>query len=194
MTIAASQTFAVGGLIREQRRRMKLTLTQLGERAGVSAGYLSQVERENAVPSLATLGQIALALGLEIEHFISMPKATNAITRKENRATFHIGDSSVVYEKLAVEHPANELYSLILTIPPGYQSEVAAHEGEEIIYVLEGQIRQTIADASYVLGKGDSLHFRGSLPHSWSNPFEGAAKIIWTGTLTLFRELSLAKN
>ncbi|WP_027834669.1 cupin domain-containing protein [Maritalea myrionectae] len=194
MNIAAPQTFAVGGLIREQRRRMKLTLTQLGERAGVSAGYLSQVERENAVPSLATLGQIALALGLEIEHFVSMPKATNAITRKSTRPKFHIGDSSVVYEKLAVEHPANELSSLILTIPPGYQSEVASHEGEEIIYMLEGRIEQTVADACYELGVGDSLHYRGGLPHSWSNPFDETAKIIWTGTLTLFRELSLAKK
>ncbi|AVX03689.1 hypothetical protein MXMO3_01158 [Maritalea myrionectae] len=173
---------------------MKLTLTQLGERAGVSAGYLSQVERENAVPSLATLGQIALALGLEIEHFVSMPKATNAITRKSTRPKFHIGDSSVVYEKLAVEHPANELSSLILTIPPGYQSEVASHEGEEIIYMLEGRIEQTVADACYELGVGDSLHYRGGLPHSWSNPFDETAKIIWTGTLTLFRELSLAKK
>lgn len=194
MNIAASQTFAVGSLIREQRRRMKLTLTQLGARAGVSAGYLSQVERENAVPSLATLGQIALALGLEIEHFVSVPKVTNAISRKHNRAKFQVGDSSVVYEKLAVEHPAHTLSSLILTIPPGYQSEVASHEGEEIIYMLEGQMEQTIVDARFVLGVGDSLHFRGGLPHSWSNPFDNPAKIIWTGTLTLFRELSMAEK
>lgn len=186
MNDSATNKLAVGGLIREQRKRLNMTLTALGERAGVTAGYLSQVERLQSVPSLATLGKIAKALDVRIEHFIAVPTADNAVTRRENRPRFTIGETSITYEKLGFEHPANQLSSLILNVPPGFHSETVSHDGEEILYVLEGKLEQKIGDEQFVLHQGDSLHFRSGIPHSWANPFEEPARLVWTGTMTLF--------
>ena len=49
----------IGVLIRKRRRQLHLTLQQLGEKSGISYSYLSQVERDNATPTLGTLAQVA---------------------------------------------------------------------------------------------------------------------------------------
>jgi uncharacterized cupin superfamily protein len=75
----------------------------------------------------------------------------------------------------------------VLNIPPGYHSEVVSHEGEEILYVLEGTITQRLDNEEIVMRAGDSLHFRGNRPHAWWNDSGKPARLLWTGTLPLFR-------
>ncbi len=177
----------VGAIIRARRRQMQMTLQELGDSAGVSVGYLSQVERDHATPSLGTLAQIARALEVGIDYFIATPNAKAALTRKGERRKFSVDGSSVIYERLGAEFPGNVLSSFILTVPPGYRSEVVSHEGEEILYVLEGAIIQRLDDEEMVMSAGDSLHFRGNRPHAWSNHTDRPARLLWTGSLTLFR-------
>lgn len=177
----------VGALIRARRRQQHMTLMALGEAAQVSVGYLSQVERDHATPSLGTLAQIAKALGVSIEYFVSAPASHNALTRAEDRNRFSLDGSSIVYERLGTEFPGNQLSSFIMHVPPGYQSETVAHEGEEILFVLDGAITQRLDGEEMVMKAGDSLHFRGNRPHSWSNHTDQPARLLWTGTLALFR-------
>ena len=177
----------VGALIRARRRQQHMTLMELGEAAAVSVGYLSQVERDHATPSLATLAQIARALGVSIDYFVSAPATHNALTRAGERNRFSIDGSSIVYERLGADFPGNQLSSFVMTVPPGYRSETVSHEGEEILYVLEGSITQRLDGDEMVMNAGDSLHFRGNLPHSWSNHTDKPARLLWTGTLALFR-------
>lgn len=73
-----------------------------------------------------------------------------------------------------------------LNIPPGYRSETVSHEGEEILYILESCITDRLDEEEMVLSAGDSLHFRGSRPHSWSNDTDRTARLLWTGTLPMF--------
>lgn len=177
----------VGSLIRARRRQQQLTLQELGAAAEVSVGYLSQVERDHSTPSLGTLAQIARALGVGIDYFVSAPSADNALTRAGERNRFSVDGSSIIYERLGADFPGNMLSSFIMTVPPGYRSETVAHEGEEILYVLEGSITQRLEGEEMVMSAGDSLHFRGNRPHSWSNHTDQPARLLWTGTLTLFR-------
>ncbi|WP_246226240.1 helix-turn-helix domain-containing protein [Chelativorans xinjiangense] len=176
----------LGVLIRARRRKLGLTLQELGKAAGLSVGYLSQVERDNATPTLGTLAQIARSLDVPLDYFISAPRAEDALTRAEARRRFSIDGSSIVYERLGTEFPGNVLSSFILTVPPGYASETVSHEGEEIIYILEGSITQVLDGKEMVMGAGDSLHFRGNVPHAWANPGGEPARMLWTGTLALF--------
>ncbi len=104
-----------------------------------------------------------------------------------DRNRFSLDGSSIVYERLGTEFPGNQLSSFIMTVPPGYRSETVAHEGEEILYVLEGSITQRLDNEEMLMSAGDSLHFRGNRPHSWSNHTDQPARLLWTGTLTLFR-------
>lgn len=184
----------VGALIRARRRQLHLTLQALGEAAEVSIGYLSQVERDHATPSLGTLAQIARALGVNVDYFIGTPSAENALTRAGHRRKFSIDGSSIVYERLGADFPGNVLSSFLMTVPPGYRSETVSHEGEEILYVLEGAITQRLDDEEMVMSAGDSLHFRGNRPHSWSNHTDEPARLLWTGTLTLFRSTAKPRD
>lgn len=184
----------VGALIRARRRQLHLTLQALGESAEVSVGYLSQVERDHATPSLGTLAQIARALGVNVDYFIGTPSTENALTRADKRRKFSIDGSSIVYERLGADFPGNVLSSFLMTVPPGYRSETVSHEGEEILYVLEGAITQRLDDEEMIMSAGDSLHFRGNRPHSWSNHTDKPARLLWTGTLTLFRSTAKPKD
>ena len=177
----------VGALIRARRRQQQMTLVELGEAADVSVGYLSQVERDHATPSLGTLAQIARALEVSIDYFVSAPATHEALTRAGERNRFSVDGSSIIYERLGTEFPGNQLSSFLMTVPPGYRSETVAHEGEEILFVLEGSITQRLDGEEMVMNAGDSLHFRGNRPHSWSNHTDKPARLLWTGTLALFR-------
>lgn len=172
-----------GGRIRELRRKAGLTLQALADEAGISVGFLSQVERNKATPSLGTLAGLAAALGVEMNWFIATPQPADAVTREGERARFSLADSSLVYERLDTRLPGGTLSSLIIHLPEGYASEVTRHSGEEMIFVLEGRIRQTLGDAVILLGPGDSLHFMGDTPHSFANVSPGPARLLWTGTL-----------
>lgn len=184
----------VGALIRARRRQLHLTLQALGDAAAVSVGYLSQVERDHATPSLGTLAQIARALGVGIDYFISAPAPHEALTRAGERRKFSLDGSSITYERLGAEFPGNTLSSFIMTVPPGYRSETVAHEGEELLYVLEGSITHRLDDQEMTMTVGDSLHFRGNRQHSWSNHTDVPAKLLWAGTLVVFRSTAKPKE
>jgi transcriptional regulator with XRE-family HTH domain len=177
----------VGALIRARRRQLHMTLQEICDAAGISLGYLSQVERDQATPSLGTLAQIARSLDIGMDYFISTPSAENALTRQSEREKFSVDGSSILYERIATDFAGNVLSSFVLNIPPGYHSETVSHEGEEILYVLDGTITQRLGDEEMVMTSGDSLHFRGNRPHAWWNDSGKPARLLWTGTLPLFR-------
>lgn len=177
----------IGALIRAKRRQLQLTLQELSDAAGISVGYLSQVERDHATPSLGTLAQIARSLDVGVDYFIATPSPEDGVTRAGERNQFSVNGSSILYERIATDFAGNVLSSFILTVPPGYCSETVAHEGEEILFVLEGTITQCLDGEEMALSIGDSLHFRGNRPHSWSNDTVKPVRLLWTGTLPLFR-------
>ncbi|WP_234804121.1 helix-turn-helix domain-containing protein [Ensifer adhaerens] len=177
----------VGALVRARRRQMHMTLQALSDAAGVSVGYLSQIERDLAMPSLGTLAQIAQGLGAELNHFILAPAIDTGLSRAEGRMVFSVGGSPVSYERIGADFAGNQLSSFVITIPPGHRSEVFSHEGEELVYMLEGEILFGLDGDDTMLSPGDGLHFRGIQPHYWWNKTAAPVRLIWTGTLPLFR-------
>ena len=183
----------LGPLIRKQRKALGLTLQATCARVGLSVGYLSQVERDYATPSLGTLEQIAQALNVGVEYFISVPRPADSLTRASGRAQFSLDDSSIVCEALGTDFPGAELSSYILNVPPGYVSEIVSHEGEEVVYILEGEITQLLGDERFRMRAGDSRHYTGNTRHAWSNPGDTAARILWTGTLNVLQGRGAAR-
>jgi transcriptional regulator with XRE-family HTH domain len=179
----AALPVALGLRIRKRRQLMSFTLQELSNNSGVSVGYLSQVERDNAVPSLGTLANIAAALDVGIDYFIATPRQADNLTRAGERGSFSVAGTSIVYEQIGAGFPGHELTSFILNVPAGYQSETVQHAGEELIYVLEGQIRHMVDGQDFQLNQGDSMHFLGQLPHAWSNDSDKVARVLWTGKM-----------
>ncbi len=184
----------IGPLIRARRKQLDLTLRQMGDRARVSVGYLSQIERGNASPSLGTLAQIAQALDVGLDYFVATPRPSDALTRAEERTPFSILGSAMAYEQLNAEFAGRELASFIMHVPPGFTSEKVAHEGEELIYVLDGSIKHRLGHETFDLTAGDSLHFKGNRQHGWANETVRPARILWVGTTELFRRRRAAQK
>ncbi len=183
-----SKSPLLGGLIRQRRKKLSMTMQDLATTAGVSVGYVSQIERDMAVPSLGILAQIADALSVEVEYFVKSQKPTDAISWAEGRQQFFMGGSSVRYEAVTNQYPGSEISSFILNVPAGYASETVSHEGEEIIFVLEGMIHQVLDGQTFEMRSGDCLHFDGATPHSWSNPTDREARVLWTGKLKVLNK------
>lgn len=177
----------LGGRIRRRRKQLAMTLQALCDKADLSPGYLSQVERGLATPSLGTLAQIADGLGVGVDHFVGEARPSDLLSRASARARFSIDGSGMTYESLASPFPGAELSSYVLHVPPGFASETVAHEGEEIVYVLDGEITQTLGGESFVMRTGDTLHYCGSTPHSWVNQSDTPARVLWTGMLSVLR-------
>ncbi|RMA40863.1 helix-turn-helix domain-containing protein [Rhodophyticola porphyridii] len=183
----------LGALIRKRRKQLDLTLQALCDDAGLSVGYLSQVERGQATPSLGTLAQIAQGLHVGLEYFIATPKPADSLSRSGARPQFSIDGSSILYESLGTEFPGAELSCYLLHVPPGYASETVSHEGEEIVFLLEGEITQTLGGQTFILQQGDSLHYSGATPHSWSNETDRTTRLLWTGTLSVLHRKGAVK-
>ena len=165
---------------------MKMTLQEVCAAAGISPGYLSQIERDQAIPTITTLARIAAALGVSLDFFISRPGPTACISRVAEREQFSVGGSDILYERLGADFAGHELSSFITTIPPGYRSEIVTHEGEETLFVLSGRLVLTLEGEEMALSEGDSAHYRATRPHGWTNPGAEAARVLWTGTIDLF--------
>ena len=179
---------ALGPAMRRRRKSLGLTLRAAAEAAGLSTGYMSQVETGKAVPTLGTLAQIAAALGVGLDYFVGETRPADALSRAEGRRRFSVPGSTVAYEAVSAAYPGSSLVSYILHVPPGYRSEIAVHEGEEVIFILDGAIEQTLGGETMRMQPGDSLHYDGATPHGWSNPGPAPARVLWTGTLAVLRQ------
>jgi len=163
----------IGHTIKKLRTDRGLTLEELAERSGCTPGFISQMERNQAVPSVTTLYAIAEVLGVKVTDFF--PDVTNPtkVVRRDERGTFKIEGSAVNYSLLTTKFPHGALQSFILTFSPSEQAlptdEYRAHLGEEFIYILDGDLRIWIGNVSYDLSKGDSVYFKSSVKHCLEN-------------------------
>src|SRR5918998_1628292 len=88
VTVAAPDQLQIGPRVRSLREAMGLSLRDLGERAGVSAPMLSQVERGETSPTLATAQRIASGLDLSLSQLLRLDEGegVTVICRDERRS------------------------------------------------------------------------------------------------------------
>jgi transcriptional regulator with XRE-family HTH domain len=164
----------MGQTIRQLRFDRQYTLEQAAERAGCTPGFLSQVERNQAVPSISMLYAIAKALGVEVTHFFPRRTSVATLVRASERETFRFEGSYIAYSPLSSSSPSRKFESMLVQVDPVDGSlpadEFRSHPGEEFAYVLEGTLRFRIGDAVHDLDPGDSIHFESSVKHRMENP------------------------
>ncbi len=186
-TSASVPGFEVGATIRKRRRDMGLTLAQVGERSGFTTGYLSQLERNLATPSLVALVGISRALGVELDYFLGTPNGRGHHFPVSRRDFFCIGRQGMQYARVSGEFPSHGLNALVVRVPPHYSSpEPMTLQGEELVYVIEGQLRYTMGDRQFELTPGDVVHLPSNIPHRWENPSNDEGAVLWIGTDQIF--------
>ncbi|WP_299346510.1 cupin domain-containing protein [uncultured Maritalea sp.] len=179
---------SLGEKIRACRKQEKLTMQVLANRAGLSVGFISQVERNLTVPSLSSLTAIAGVLGHPMSHFVDQPLNVEEATRFGKRLSFRVGEGPLSYERISTSFEGSSLRSVIIHEPPGHRAEPISHDGEELFFVLRGEVTVELEGKRTVLKAGDTLHFDSSRQHSTWNHTNKAVSILWCGTMDVFGE------
>ncbi|MBC7097579.1 cupin domain-containing protein [Candidatus Bipolaricaulota bacterium] len=158
----------IGERLAALRRARGLTLTELAARCGLSASFLSQVERGVSAPSIVSLYRICQGLGIPVSQVLPEPgQGGSPVRQHSSQPPLRISEKGATYLYLSGDFPGRGLEALINEFPPGYRHPMAGHDGEEFGYVLSGDLALTIEDRTYMLGPGDSFHFPARRPHSY---------------------------
>ncbi|KUO50110.1 MAG: MerR family transcriptional regulator [Desulfitibacter sp. BRH_c19] len=156
----------IGKKIREKRQELNMSLKDLEEKTNLTRGFISQVERDIAEPSISSLRKIAEALNVPIFYFLMDNQSHDPVVRKNTRRVLNVQDSDLSLEMLCPELNRN-IQMVIGRLKPGSSDcdEPLVHLGEEIILVMEGKMQITLGDSDYTLEEGDSVYCHDHLPH-----------------------------
>ncbi len=162
---------AIGRQVRRYRKQLGLTITEMCERTGLSAGMVSKIENGNTSPSLATLRSLSTALNVPVTSLFRE-------FEEQRDATFVRAGQGLAIERKGTR--AGHLYQLLghsvhsdVSVEPylitlDKETEVFPifqHAGVEFIYILEGTMIYRHLNAIYKLTPGDSLFFDSDAAH-----------------------------
>ncbi|WP_424933259.1 helix-turn-helix domain-containing protein [Amaricoccus macauensis] len=179
------EKYRIGPKVRNLRKEKELSLAELGNHTGLSPGMLSKIETGQLFPTLPTLLRIALVFGVGLDHFFvddeEQPKV--AVVRRAERIRLpdrpDTTNPSYLFESLDFPVMDRRMESYLGTFPSGAPvTEPHRHDGEELIYVIDGALRVDIDAQSFHLGQGDAMYFDSSLPHAYSAEGAGACTAI----------------
>ncbi len=181
----------IGIRLRRLRKEKGMTLRSLGETVGCSESFLSKIENNKVAPSLKTLHSITSALGVAISALFSEPEVPQVVYRNGARPQLRVPSSTpgggVIIERLIPHTPDHILECNIHIVAPGDGSDGSiGHEGEEVGYILEGQLELEVDNIVYTLYPGDAFSFRSELPHSYINNGSVTTRILWANTPPTF--------
>jgi transcriptional regulator with XRE-family HTH domain len=173
----------IGEKIKRLRLRLGLTQEELADRAELSKGFISQVERDLTSPSIATLTDILECLGTGLKDFFNEGENEKIVFREEDMFVKENTETGEHIVWLIPSAQKNRLEPILLTLSPGFATYVDdPHEGEEFGYVLNGLIHLYIGEERHKLKKGESFCFNADKPHYIENKSKLPAKVLWIST------------
>jgi transcriptional regulator with XRE-family HTH domain len=159
----------IGRRIKASRINKKFTLEQLARQTGFTKGYLSRIEKSEKSPPLSTLGIIARVLGITISFLVGEEeqKTSFGIVKKGERPLVARGNAlDYSYEAVAHTFPYKKMEPFILTLPlKPKKKTIHQHEGEELLFVLEGTMKFLLGNREYILEEGDCIYFDSGVRH-----------------------------
>ena len=180
----------LGVNIKRLREERGVTLRKLAPQLGVSASFLSQVERGKVSPSLATLKKISDLFATTIGIIIGEDQQpTNIpVVRELDRKHAHGVSKGLDVYLLTSPDPNKQMEPLLFKMSPKADSGQTGykHFGQEFVLVIKGVVEITLNDTVYVLKKGDSIYFNSSVPHSFRNLDAKVSEAVWVITPPTF--------
>ena len=180
---AAALGTLIGGRVRAERKRRAWTLDQLAERSGVSRRMLVTIEQGGTNPSIATLLRLSSALGVGLPALVAPgPTARVTVNRKPDRKALWSSEAGgAAYLTAGTAAPeVLELWDWHLGPGDDYRGEAHAAGTRELINVLKGTVRLTVAGESWDLRPGDAASFAGDVAHAYANPGASPARFALT--------------
>lgn len=172
---------SLGAAIRRLREQRRLSVRTLARKCGFSPSFISQVELNQASPSLNSLEQIAGGLGATVGQFFQAATSTGPIVvRSSERLVLQSEWSRSQIESLG--HPGIDarLESLLITIRPGGRSGGHMHSRETELFavVFAGEVRLLLGETEQLLRRGDAVTIPPGTPHRWDNKGTKPAQLI----------------
>jgi transcriptional regulator with XRE-family HTH domain len=169
----------LGHRLRALRKEQGLTLTQLGQQVGLSASYLSQVERDVTMPSLPKLTAMARALAVDVRDLFEDERSHPCVVRSGEGKILGGGHDFAV-ELLSADLLGKNILPYRVTCQPGASCDRSpAYPGEECGLVLKGRLTVIVGEETFVLETGDSIHYQRHQPHSWQNDGTEECIVLW---------------
>jgi DNA-binding transcriptional MerR regulator/quercetin dioxygenase-like cupin family protein len=175
---------AIGTHLRQLRAKRRLSLAQVARSVGISVGFLSALERSQMSGSVGTLRKLARFYKTSILDFFDAEGSSGRQVHPRQRKVLQAGPG-VRMELLAWGNTVMEPH-LFRIAPQAGSGECYAHEGEEFLFVLRGQLAITLQNEEHRLKAGDSFYFESATPHHWKNPGRSETSVLWVNTPPTF--------
>ncbi len=169
--------------MKELRVQYGLTQQELADRAELTKGFISQLERNQNSPSIGTLLDIIQCLGTTPAEFFADESPEQIVFKKEDYFEKKDEEKKHIFEWLVPNAQKNAMEPARLTLKPNGSSEVyLPHEGEEFGYILKGTVRINYGGRIQTVHEGESFYFKGGKRHFLENAAAKDAVLIWITT------------
>lgn len=178
---------ALGEILRQLRVERSLSVRTLATRAGFSPSFISQVELNQASPSIASLERLAVALGVTLGEFFQDGGAgAPAITRSGKRRGLTSWWSRARIEALSAPGAGGPFEAVMITLAAGGSSgkRPYAHPAAQFAIVFEGELRLTLGRVVQTLTRGDAVTVHAGTPHLWENTGKRPARLVIVSSFT----------
>ena len=171
----------IGAKLKELRILKGLTQEELADRAELSKGFISQLERDLTSPSIATLMDILQCLGTTIGEFFNETPEEQIVFGKNDYFTKEDTELKNEIKWIIPNAQKNIMEPIHLVLSPGgFTYPDTPHEGEEFGYVLQGSISIHLGNRTYKAKKGESFYYTSDKTHYLSS--RSGASIIWVSS------------
>ena len=174
--------------IKDIRERQDMSIEDLAERSGVKLEVLQAMEAGEVIPSLTPLTKMARALGVRLGTFLDdTPELGPVVTRNgvtENSLYFSgredvTNSTNLEFHSLSAGKIGRNIDPFLIDIEfEEGEKELSSHEGEEFIYVLEGEIEVIYGKDTFTIGEGDTIFYDSVVPHHLHASGNDKAKIL----------------
>lgn len=178
----------VGTKIKGLRESKNITIEEVAQHSGLSTDQIVSVENDEHLPSLGPLIKIARALGVRLGTFLDDNDDLGPVVcraKKHNSSISFSNDTAdarkhMEYFSLAKQKAGRHMEPFIINIQASESKDfkLSAHEGEEFIYVLSGELEIDYGKEKYTLKEGDSIYYDSIVEHHVHGIADKAAKIL----------------
>ena len=178
----------IGEKLRRLRMLRGLTQEELADRCELSKGFISQVERDLASPSIATLTDLLECLGSSLPSFFNDKEADKVVYTAQDMFVKEDGEmlrGSITW--LVANAQKNSMEPILVELAAGGETQMLPpHDGEEFGFVLSGSIHILLGDKRHKAKAGDSFCLHPHASHQLKNAGKTKAKVLWISTPPVF--------
>jgi len=172
----------IGEKIKSLRIMRNMTQEELATRSDLTRGFISQVERDLASPTVENLEMILRALGTDLKDFFSnLENKEKIVFTKEDRIPIYDTPAGVKAELLLTTSEPKNIEPSLVVLEPGCSTDIEKpHEGVELGYVIEGEIELYLNKEVYLVRKEETFFYSANKKHFIKNKSStNTATLIW---------------